>query len=91
MENLDVEAKWLWFRRQQFQLHFLEWKYMNFYKNFTEVYSEGSNWQYICIGLDNGLALNRRQVIIWINGDLDYRRIYASFGLNDLTDTGNSF
>ena len=27
-----------------------------------------------------------RQAIIWINGDIGYQRIYASFGLNDLIE-----
>ena len=44
-----------------------------------------SNWQYDIIGLDNGLAPNRRQAIIWINDDLVYWRIYASLGLNEFT------
>ena len=34
------------------------------------------------IGLHNGLAPDRRQVIIWTNDGLGYRRIYASLGLN---------
>ena len=38
----------------------------------------------IYIGLDNGLASNRRQAIIWTNYDLDYWRIYASNGFNNL-------
>ena len=33
-----------------------------------------------CIGLDNGLAPNRRQAIIWINADLIHWRIYAALG-----------
>ena len=28
---------------------------------------EGSNWQYLSIGLDNGMAPKRRQDIIWTN------------------------
>ena len=35
--------------------------------------------------LDNGLAANRRQAIIWTNDDPVQRRIYASLGLNELT------
>ena len=41
------------------------------------------------IGSDNGLAPNRRQAIIWTNGDLDYWRIYASLGLNELNGLQN--
>ena len=37
---------------------------LNFKRNFTEMYSLWSNWQYGSIGLDNGLAPNRRQAII---------------------------
>ena len=39
----------------------------------------------IIIGLDNGLAPNRRQAIIWTNDGLDYWCIYASLGLNELS------
>ena len=39
--------------------------------------SLGTNWQYIIIGLDNGLALNRRQAIIFTNDDLVNWHIYA--------------
>ena len=38
-----------------------------------------------CIGLDNGLAPNRRQAIIWINADLIHWRIYAALGGDELT------
>ena len=36
-------------------------------------------------GLDNGLAPNRRQAIIWTNDDPVQRRIYALLDLNELT------
>ena len=39
------------------------------------------------IGSDNGLAPNRWQAIIWINGYLVYWRIYASLSLNELKCT----
>ena len=39
---------------------------MNFKRYFIEMCSLGFNWQYIIIGSDNGLALNRRQAIVWI-------------------------
>ena len=29
-----------------------------------------SNWQYVSIGSDNGLAANRRQAIIWTNDSM---------------------
>ena len=34
----------------------------------------------LSIGLDNGLAPNRRQAIIWTNAGLIYWRIYAALG-----------
>ena len=46
---------------------------------FIELWCLGSNQQYFIIGLDNGLAPNRRQVIIWSNYGLVYWRIYALF------------
>ena len=38
-------TKWMPFRRQQFEMHFYEWKFLYFDSNFTEVFSFGSNWQ----------------------------------------------
>ena len=64
------EAKWLLLSRRHFQMHFREWKYMNFDYDFTEVCSQRSNWQYSSMGSDNGLAPSRRQAIIWTNDDL---------------------
>ena len=46
---------------------FLQWKCLDCDQNFTEVYSHGSNWQNSSIGSDNGLAPNKRQVIVWTN------------------------
>ena len=37
-----------------------------------------SNWQWISIGLGNGLAPTRRQAFTWTNGDRTQRRIYAA-------------
>ena len=51
-----------------------------FDQNFTEVLSQGSNWQYLSIGSVNGLAPNRRQAIIWTNADLIHWRIYTAPG-----------
>ena len=53
-------------------------------KNFMEIFSLGSNWQYVSIGSDNGLAPSRRQAIIWTNVDPVYRRIYAALGGGEL-------
>ena len=40
----------------------------------------GSNWQYVSIGLDNGLAPSRRQAIILTYSDPFHQRIYAALG-----------
>ena len=55
-------------------------KSFGFDKKITKVCSCGSNWQYPSIGLDNGLAPNRRQAIIWTNADPIHWRIYATLG-----------
>ena len=54
-------------------------------KNFTEVCSLGCNWKWYRIGLDNGLAQNRRQAIIWPNADMIYWCTYAALGGDELT------
>ena len=36
--------------------HFRDWRFFNFKLNFIEICSLGSNWQYVSIGLDNGLV-----------------------------------
>ena len=46
--------------------------------NVTEVCSQGPNWQYPSIGLDNGLVPNRQQGIICTNADRIRWRIYAA-------------
>ena len=71
---------------QHFQMHFVEWKYMNFDQSFTEVCPKGP--------ISNILALVQITAWQW-PGDkpfseltrvrLDYRRINASLGLNELT------
>ena len=45
---------------------------------------QGSNWQYVITGSDNGLATNRRQAITWANVDPDLCRHSASLGHNEL-------
>ena len=54
-------------------------------KNFTDVCPQGSNWKSTSIVLDNGLAPNRRQAIIWTNADPINWRIYATQGGDELT------
>ena len=67
-------------------MRFLEWKCLNCDSNFTDIYSHWSHLQYDSIGADNGLALNRRQAIIWTNDGQVYWRIYASLCLNELNE-----
>ena len=43
-----------------------------------------SNYQQPSFGLDNGLAPNRRQAIIWTNADLFHWRIYVAQGGEEL-------
>ena len=65
-------------------MHFREWKVLYFDQNFPEVYSLGSNWQEASIGLNNGMALNRRRAIIWTNAGPIHWRIYAVIGGDEL-------
>ena len=76
--------KWPPFRRRHFQMRFREWKVLYFDYNVTEVCSSWCNWQYPSVGLDTGLALIRRQAIIWTNVDLMHWRIYAALGVDEL-------
>ena len=71
------------FHRQYFQMHFPEWKCLNFDWNFTEICSLGSNWQQSSAGSDDDLAPSRRQAIIWTNDDLFCWCIYTSLSLNE--------
>ena len=63
-----------------FQLHFLEWKYLNFDWSFSEICSQGSNEQEALIGSDNGLALKRYQAIIWKQWEPSLLHLLASMG-----------
>ena len=44
-------------------LHILEWKVLYFGSEFIEVCCKGPNWQWVIIGSDNDLVLNRWQAI----------------------------
>ena len=78
--------KWSRIRRWHFQMYFLQWKLSNFDWNFIEFCSQGSNWQYLSLRLDNGLAPNRRQAIIWTNTDPIHCHIYAALGGDELIE-----
>ena len=59
--------KWPPFSIYHFQMHFREWKCINFDQYFTVVCSQGSNQQDPSIVSDNGLAPSRLQAIIRTN------------------------
>ena len=63
-----AETKWQPFSKRNFQMHFREWKYVNFIWYFIECCSSRSNQQYSINGSDNGLASSSRQPIIWTIG-----------------------
>ena len=85
IQQTDTKTKWSPFRRRIFCTHFRKWKLLYFDSNLIEVCSQGSNWQCVLIGSDNGLEPNRRQAIIWSNAFLVCWRIYASLVLDELT------
>ena len=74
----ETEAKWPPIFRRYLQTYFLDWKLTNWMRSLM------SNWEYVIIGIDNGLSRSRRQAIIWTNDGLVYWGIYASLGLNEL-------
>ena len=49
-------TKWPPFHRRHSHIHFNEWKLLSFYSTFREVCSQWSNWQFVSIGLGNGLV-----------------------------------
>ena len=55
-----------------FPIHFIEWILLYFNSNFTEICSQGSNYQYASTGSDYGLAPVRHQAFIWTKGGLVY-------------------
>ena len=65
------------FDRHHFEMHFLEWIYMNFDSYFTDICSNWSNWQYSSTGSDNGLVLGRQRAIFLTNDGLIHWWIYA--------------
>ena len=67
-------------------MRFHESKILYSDSNVTEVYSQGSNWQYPSIASDNALAPPRRQAIIWTSVDSFHRRIYAALGGDELNN-----
>ena len=84
---LEAETKLPPFFGRHFQMHFLEWKCMNFTYDFTENCSSYANYQYSSIGSDNVLAPDRRQAIIWTNASPTRWRIYAALRGTELKIT----
>ena len=84
--HIEAKTKWPAFCKRHFPVHFLEWKFVYFDLNFTEVSSQWCNYQQASIGFDNGLGLNMHQAIFGSNDGLVYWCIYASLGLNKLKD-----
>ena len=76
-------------RRRYFQIHFLEWKLLDLKQYFIEMCHLWSNWQYVTVGTDSGLAPNMRQAKYWTNDGLVYWHIYASLSLSELNITMN--
>ena len=83
--SLSPLDKTVAFRRRYFQMQFYECNVLYFGSNFTRGGSLGSNWQQPSIGLNNGLAPNRRQAIVWINADLIQWRLYVALRGDELT------
>ena len=73
-------TKWPPFCSRNFQTYFPERKSSLFDYNFTDVCSKWSNWQKSSTGLDNGLASNWQQAIIWTNADPIHWRICGTRG-----------
>ena len=57
--HIEPKSKWPTISWRHFETHFLEWKYINFDKDFIEVCSQGP--------INNIPALARRRAIIWTN------------------------
>ena len=73
------------FHRRHFQMHFHGWKFLYFHSNFTEVCSQGPNWQWVSVGSGNGLTPNRRQAITRANAGPVHWHIYAALGGDKLS------
>ena len=52
-------------------------------------FSYGSNRQYLIIGLDNDLLLDRTQAIIWTNDGQIHWRIYVALAEDEVKEKKN--
>ena len=77
--------KWPPFCRRYFQMQFCNETFLVLIKISLNFVSKGPVDKKYSIGLDNGLAPNRRQDIIWTNADPIHWRIYAALGGDELT------
>ena len=60
-QHIEAETEWPIFCKQQFQINFREWKYLNFPWYMTGKCSRGFNWQLVSIVSDNSLVPTRRK------------------------------
>ena len=67
---------------------FLEWKYMKFYYNISELCSQVFNQQYSISGTDTGLVPRRQRTIIWTNDGLVDWHILEFCGLSLCNEGG---
>ena len=73
-------AKSLELCRWHHQMNVFEWKAAYFSSYVTEMYSNGSNLQYIIFDLGNDMSPNRQNTSISINDDQDLFRHMGSLG-----------
>ena len=75
-----------------FRYIFMSEKFCYLIKILLKFVSESVMDYWLSIGLDNGLAPNRQQAVIWTNSDPVHRHIYSALGgdvLRMLTGSGN--
>ena len=77
-------TKWPTSRRRHFKCILVNENLCILIKISVKFFFQDSDWQQSSIGLDNGLAPNRRQAINWIDSDPIHWRIFAALGGNEL-------
>ena len=78
--RIGAETKLSPLMTRQFQIHFLIWTSLYLGSNVTEGCSQALSRCEVSIGCDNGSAPNKRQSIIWIDGDTVHWSKHASPG-----------
>ena len=68
---------------------FFQWKLLYFDSNFSKICSHWLNYQNSSIALDDSLAIQWQQAIMWTNDGLVYWCTYASLSLQYLTNAFN--